>query len=86
MDHHLGQINLVSWQGQRNRRVKSGLSGWSVMLALSAVLGLAMTTAQALGWLRLPGPLAIAPAGLVLLAVSVQVAAVLRSLLLWLSG
>ena len=56
------------------------------MLALSAVLGLGMTTAQAAGWLHLPGLLAAAPAGLVLLAVSVQFVAVVRSLLVWLSG
>ena len=86
MDHHLGQIDLVSWQGRRNRRIKAGLSAWTVLLALSALLGLAMTTAQASGWLRLPGLLAIALAGLVLLAVSVQFVAVVRSVLLWLSG
>ena len=86
MDHHLGQIDLVSWQGQRNRRIRPGLSPWTVMLALSAVLGLGMTTAQAAGWLHLPGLLAAAPAGLVLLAVSVQFVAVVRGLLVWLSG
>lgn len=85
-DTQLGGISLIRWQGRRNRRGKSGIAAWTVVLALCALAGAAMMAAQATGWLHWTGLLALVPAGLVLLAISVQLLAVARAALAWLAG
>ena len=82
----LSHIELVRWQGRRNRRTGAGISLWTVMLVLFALLGLATTAAQAAGWLHWTGVLALAPATLVVLAVGAQLVSVARAVLAWLGG
>ena len=86
MDHQLGRIDLINWQGRRNRRIKSGVSGWTVMLAACAVMGAGAMAAQAAGWVHWTGLLEIAPTALVLFAISAQLIAVARAALMWLAG
>jgi hypothetical protein len=86
MDHDLGRIDLISWQGRKNRRIKSGVNVWTVIVVACAVLGGVSITAQATGWLQWTGLLAVVPAGLVLLAVGAQLVAVVRATLIWLAG
>ena len=86
MRHQLGEINLVRWQGRRNRRIKSGLSGWTVLLAACAIVGALTLLAQGFGVLPLTGPTALAPAGLVLFALGAQIVVVVRAALAWLAG
>ena len=86
MDHQFGRIDLVTWQGRRNRRLKTGVSPWTILLVVCAVLGAAAMTAQGEGWVHWTGPVAAAPAALVLIALSVQLVAVARAALTWLAG
>ncbi len=86
MDHQLGQIGLVYWQSRRNRRAKTGVSAWTFLVAGCVVAGAAATAAQAMGWLHWTGPLAAAPAALMLLALASQVVAAARAVLAWLGG
>ena len=86
MDHKLGRIGLINWQSRRNRRITTGASLWTFILVACALLGMVALTAQALGWLHLSGHLAWAPAGLLLVAISGQLLAVTRAVLLWFAG
>ena len=86
MDHQLGRIDLINWQGRRNRRIKSSISPWTVLIVLCAVFGAATMAAEAAGWLRWTGLLSVAPAAMVLFAISAQLVAVARAALIWLSG
>lgn len=86
MDQRLGDINLIRWQGRRNRRLKSGVSGWTIAVVVCAIAGSLMLGAQLLGLLPRTGLLAAAPAGLVLLALCSQILAVTRAVLAWLAG
>jgi hypothetical protein len=83
MDHKLGRIGLVTWQGKPNRRFKAGIRPWTVVVVICAIVGAVATGAQALGWLTLTGPLAVAPPALILLAISAQLVAAVRALLTW---
>ncbi len=82
----LGEINLVRWQGRRNRRLKSGGSAWTVISAACAIVGAAMLLAQGLGVLPLTGASALAPAGIVLFALCTQVVTVARAVVAWITG
>jgi len=86
MDHELGGINLIRWQGRRNRRAKAGVSIWAVFLATCALVGCSTLTAQVFGLLPWSGLFAPVPALLVLAAVSTQLVAVGRAALVWLKG
>jgi len=86
VDHQLGQIDLIRWQGRRNRRLKTSVSGWTLVLGACALVGLGTLAAQAAGALPWSGPLAAAPAALVLLALSAYIVAVFRAVLSWITG
>ncbi len=86
MDHQLGRIDLINWQGRRNRRLKSNVSAWTVVIVSCATLGAVSMAAQIASWLHWSGPMAAVPAGLVLFAVSAQLVAVVRAALMWLVG
>ena len=86
MDHQLGRIDLICWQGRRNRRAKPGVTPWTILLVACAVLGASAMAAQGAGWVHWTGRLAGIPAGLLLVAVSAQLVAVARAGLLWLVG
>ncbi len=88
MEHRLGQIDLVSWQGRGGRRLKAkaGVSPWTVVLVISAPLSVAAITGQVAGWLPSTGPLAFAPAGVVLLAACALVVTIARAVIGWLAG
>lgn len=79
-------LALIYWQTRRNRRSKGGLSGWATLGVVCLLTGFGLTGAQAAGWLRLSGPAAMAPAGLVLFAIAGQLAAAARAMLAWLRG
>lgn len=86
MQHQLGEISLIRWQGRRNRRIKSGVSAWTLLLAACAIGGALTLLAQALGVLPLTGASVLAPAGLVLFALCAQIATVVRAVVVWLAG
>ena len=86
MDHDLGRIDLIHWQGRRNRRLKSGVSAWTVVVGTCALVGAGAVVAQAAGWLQWTGLLAAVPALLVLLALSAQLVTVVRATVGWLTG
>jgi hypothetical protein len=83
MDHKLGGVGLVSWQGKPNRRFKAGIKPWTVVVVICALVGAAGAGAQALGWFPKTGPLAVAPPALILLAISAQLVAAARAVLTW---
>ncbi len=62
MDHQLGRIDLINWQGRRNRRIKQGVTPWTVIIVACAVFGATMMAAQAAQWLHWTGLLACASA------------------------
>jgi hypothetical protein len=86
MDHRLGRIDLIRWQGRRQTRRTRPVGGWTLLLFCVALIGLSGAAAQALGWISLPPTLAAAPAALVLLAAGVQVVALLRGVAAWIAG
>ena len=86
MDHQLGGIDLIIWQGRRNRRIKSGLSVWTALRLACVIFGVTMLAIQAAGWVHWSGALAVGPAALVLIAVSAQLVAATRAALAWLGG
>jgi hypothetical protein len=86
VDQQLGRINLVRWQGRRDRRINAGVRPWTVFIIGCAVLGGAAMALEAFGWLSLSGPLAVLPPALILVAVSAQLVAIVRALLTWLAG
>jgi hypothetical protein len=86
MDHRLGQIDLIAWQGRRQIRRTRPVGGWTVLLFFVALAGLSGAGAQAMGWISLPPVLAGAPAALVLLAAGIQVVALLRGVAAWIAG
>jgi hypothetical protein len=86
MDHQLGGIDLIIWQGRRNRRVKSGISVWTAIRLACVIFGATMLAAQMAGWVHWTGVVAAGPAALVLIAVSAQLVAATRAALAWLGG
>ena len=86
MDHQLGRIDLINWQGRRTRTVKPSVNLWTVLIVLCAVFGAVTMAAEAAGWLHWTGLLSLAPAALVLFAISAQLVAVARAALIWLAG
>jgi uncharacterized membrane protein YhaH (DUF805 family) len=77
------QTNLIRWQS-RGRR-KPQLAGALIsLLVVPAVTGVAMIWAQQTGRLHLPPEWSLLPLGLILLAVSVQAIALVRSVVKWL--
>ncbi len=86
MDHNLGRIDLITWQTPRNRRMKLGVTPWTVILAASAMVGLPLIAAQTAGWVHIDGPIAAVPSMLVLLVVGAKLIEGVRALLSWLGG
>jgi pheromone shutdown protein TraB len=88
MDHDLGGIGLINWQGRRYRRIKPSVGAglWTAVLVICGLLAVAMLTAQAVGWLRWTGVLALLPAALALLALSSRLVALVRGALGWLAA
>jgi hypothetical protein len=86
MEHQFGGVDIIRWQGRRNRRVKSGISIWAVVLVACALVGGSTLMAQVAGLLPWSGPLAAAPGVLVVIAISTQLVAVARAALAWLAG
>ena len=86
MDHHLGRIDLVSWQSPRSRKMKLSVSLWTMTLLATALVGLLLLAAQVAGWLELDGPLAAVPAALILLLVGAKFIQGVRATLAWLGG
>jgi hypothetical protein len=88
MNSQLGQIGLISWQDRRSRRAQSGggLSLWTVTIVLLTVTGATLLACQGLGFLHLTGVMVAAPAGLLVLAVTAQIIALIRAGLTWLAG
>ena len=86
MDHELGRISLINWQGRRARRLKPSISPWTVILVICAALGTAGATAEGAGWVHWTGPVAAAPAVLLFIAISSQLVALARAALTWLAG
>ena len=85
MKHEPG-IAVIHWQSRRTRRATGGVSPWTVLSVSGILIGLGLTGAQAAGWLRWSGPMALAPAALVLFALAGQMVAVARAMLAWLRG
>ena len=85
MKHQPG-IEVIHWQSRRHRRSTGGVSAWTVLSVSCLVIGFGLTGAQAAGWLRWSGPMALAPAALVLFAIAGQMMAVARAMLAWLRG
>jgi hypothetical protein len=86
MDHRLGRIDLIAWQGRRQVRRTRPVGGWTLLLFVVALVGLCGAGAQAMNWISLPPVLAAAPAILVLVAAGVQVVALLRGVAAWIAG
>lgn len=86
MDHQLGRIGLINWQSRRNRRASPGVGLGTAVLVACALFGMITMAAQAVGWLHLTGLWVWTPAGLILAAISVQLFAILRAVLLWFAG
>ena len=86
MDHHLGRIDLVSWQSPRSRKMKLSVSPWMMTLSAAALVGLLLLVAQLVGWLNLDGPFAVIPAMLVLTLVGAKLIQGVRATLAWLGG
>ena len=86
MDYGLGGIDLIRWQGRRNRRPKPGVSLWTAIVVVCALVGCSTLAAQAFGLLEWSGPLGALPAALVLLAVGAQIMALARAAIAWLIG
>jgi hypothetical protein len=76
---------MIRWQERRSRHRK-GVSAWTVLLVLFALTGVVGMRAEAAGWIQLTGMAAYGPSFLLLLAVSMQVLAVLRAGVRWLAG
>ena len=85
MKHESG-IEVIHWQSRRHRRSSGGVSAWTVLGVSGIVIGFGLTGAQAAGWLRWTGPMALAPAALVLFALAGQMVAVARAMVAWLRG
>ena len=86
MDHRLGGIDLIRWQGRRNRRLKTGVSVWTLLLVACGLLGGAALAAQAFGLLPWSGPLAGVPVALMVLAMAAPIIALARVAIAWLVG
>ena len=86
MDYGLGGIDLIRWQGRRNRRPKPGVSLWTAIVVVCALVGCSTLAAQAAGLLGWSGPLAALPVVLVLLAIGAQIVAFARAAIAWLVG
>lgn len=86
MDHKLGGINLVRWQGARVRK-SDGPAGWIVAAALllMAVVGLVAVLVPASPWVDWLGFAAMAPALLAFVAmVIVRLVLLIRPAVVWL--
>jgi hypothetical protein len=79
-------MGMVRWQSSKTRRTKPRMGVGAILAAAVAAPGLAVVAAQALGWLHLAGWTAFVPAGVVLAALSAQLAAAARAALEWLGG
>ena len=86
MDHQLGGINLIRWQGRRNRKVKAGVTLWTVCRLACALVGGAMLAVQALSGQPWSAPLAVIPVSLLLLAAASQIVAAARAAATWFVG
>jgi hypothetical protein len=76
-------LPLISWQSRGRRKPRWGGALLS-LLVIPAVAGVAMIWAQQTGRLYLAPGWSLAPLGLILLAVSVQLIALVRAAVRWL--
>lgn len=79
-------IGLVNWQSRKTRRSRPRMGVWAILAVAVALIGAAVTVAQVVGWLHLPGRIAYAPAVFVAIGLSAQIAAAARTALEWLGG
>ena len=86
MDYQLGQPGLIYWQSRKARRPSGRVGLWTSFTVVCAVAGLLTLAGQMLGWMHFHGPLAMLPAGLLLVAINAQLFAAARSALAWLAG
>jgi fatty acid desaturase len=86
MEHHLGQPGLINWQNRRTRRPTGRMNIWATVTVICAIAGVASLVCQMAGWVHWRGPLALVPAGLLLLAINAQLIAAVRAALSWLAG
>jgi hypothetical protein len=86
MDHQLGRIDLIRWQGRRVRRLRTGPSALFWVGLVCALIGGPLLAAQIMGWATLGGALSAAPSLLVLMAICVPVISLIKATLSWLGG
>jgi hypothetical protein len=83
MDHQLGRINLIRWQGRKTRRGAAGGSLWPLLIVTCAVFVGVIVAIQAAGWVHWTGPVAFVPAVLLVLILSAPLLAMGRAILTW---
>ena len=86
MDHQIGQIDLITWQGRKTRRVRSGPGGLTLALLACALVGLVLMGVQAAGLVHWDGPMAVLPIALMGVAILAPLIAVVRVVLTWIVG
>ncbi len=86
MDHRLGGIDLIRWQGRRNRRLKTGVAPLTLVLIGCGLLGALALAAQWVGLLPWAGLLAGVPAALLVLALAGPAIALARVAIAWIAG
>jgi hypothetical protein len=80
---HKSEMPLITWQNRGRRKSRLGGALLS-LLVVPAVAGVVMIWAEQTGRLHLAPGWSLLPLGLILLAVSVQVIALVRAAVRWL--
>jgi hypothetical protein len=70
LEHQLGRIELIRWQGRVRRGARPGPSVWTILRVLCAIVGTVTLALQALGLLSWTGPFAALPAMLTILGLA----------------
>lgn len=86
MDFDAGGPGVISWQNRRKRSASPKLGPIGTVMTVLALLGVAVVAGQMIGWLHWRGPLAFAPAALVLILANAPIIAAVRAAFGWLGG
>jgi hypothetical protein len=86
LDHDLGHIDLINWQGRKSRRLKSRFTIWNAIGWASLLVGFIAFACQQMGWLHLAPPTSALPVLILGIGLVGLVVRIVRLTATWLIG
>ena len=86
MDHQLGGIALINWQGRKVRKAQRGVALRTLVMGICIIAAAAIGFCEVIGWIPKVGLVSSLPAVLLLVAIGTQMATLVRAAVGWLLG